>query len=125
MSDTEKHYGKLLKLKLDGNTLEHAAQLICESFQVPKTEDTWLDTLLDVRDKNYVASFYRINDDIYYLIEHKKFENDADFIQRNEDGTFTFYTEFYNGGTCLSEQIEYLIERAQKIENDGRNKTAF
>ena len=122
MSDTEKHYGKLVKIEFGKNSPEQVAKFICKMNDYQLTEDTWLDTLLLVNNEN---KYYFVDGSLYELIEHKKFENDADFIQRNEDGTFTFYTEFYNGGTCLSEQIEYLIERAQKIENDGRNKTAF
>jgi hypothetical protein len=36
----------------------------------------------------------------------------------NEDGTITFFMEFYNGGTCLSEMIEEGLERLKK-ENNG------
>lgn len=53
--------------------------------------------------------------DEHWLIKydkHKKFE-DGDTIGEmtlNPDGTYDFFTQFYNGGTCLEEMLGEMIE---------------
>ena len=119
MSDTEKHYGKLVQIEFGKNSPEQVAKFICKMNGYQLTESTWLETLLTVTNENDETKYYLVNGSLYELIEHKKIEDDAALIQKNADGTYTFYTEFYNGGTCLYEQIEYLIEETQ--EKNGRD----
>ena len=32
----------------------------------------------------------------------------------NNDGTYDFMCQFYNGGACLSEVLGFMLERKQK-----------
>jgi len=50
---------------------------------------------------------------IFKIIEKEDIDPDTDFtnLTENEDGTISFETRFYNGGTCLSEVLESGIKR--------------
>ena len=52
-----------------------------------------------------------VKGNVYETIEDKEVDNDASFLKDNGDGTFDYFMEFYNGGTCLAECIEYELEK--------------
>lgn len=45
-------------------------------------------------------------------IKHKQFGEGEDIteLSLNKDGSYDFLTQFYNGGTCLSEMIGNIVE---------------
>jgi hypothetical protein len=49
------------------------------------------------------------------MLEHKEFGEDEYLLEvsKNEDGTFDFIAQFYNGGTCLEECLEEELENLQ------------
>lgn len=53
------------------------------------------------------------------MLEHREYEEDDYSIEatKNEDGTFDFIAQFYNGGTCLEECLEEALERLIVTEN--------
>lgn len=69
-----------------------------------------------IRDQIYQAIYCsKILKDVYYIVGKKVYE-DIDHVEfdecgfndfrKNEDGTISYFTMFYNGGACLSEVIE-------------------
>jgi hypothetical protein len=54
--------------------------------------------------------FYVVNGNIYETIEHKEVD-EASFFKDNGDGTYDYFMEFYNGGCCLGECLEYELEK--------------
>ena len=57
------------------------------------------------------GKFYIVKGNIYETIEDKEVDDDASFLKDNGDGTYDYFMEFYNGGTCLGECIEYELEK--------------
>lgn len=55
--------------------------------------------------------FYIVKGNIYETIEDKEVDDDMSFLKDNGDGTYDYFIEFYNGGTCLSECIEDELEK--------------
>lgn len=113
MSETEIHIGKLRKLKLEISNEEFFKQK-CLETDIELDQPTWTEQFFwNHKDQN---NYFIIDDVIYEAFEHKKYEDRddiSDFIQ-NEDGTISFVTSFYNGGTCLSEVIEEEIKKMKQ-----------
>lgn len=132
MSDYEKHIGKLKKVDLseyDNSTekffeeqyrklfpnLEEfeiqSAYTLAEDYKYRRNRGTWeylfFDNCydFDMRDK-----FYVVKGNVYETIEDKEVD-EASFFKDNGDGTYDYFMEFYNGGTCLSECLEYKLEK--------------
>ena len=57
------------------------------------------------------GKFYVVKGNIYETIEDKEVDDDASFLKDNGDGTYDYFMEFYNGGTCLSECLENELEK--------------
>ena len=133
MSDYEKHIGKLKKVDLseyDNSTekffeeqyrklfaylserdIKEAYQY-AENYKYRRNRGPWEYLFFencyefDMEDK-----FYVVKGNVYETIEDKEVDDDASFFKDNGDGTYDYFMEFYNGGTCLSECIEYELEK--------------
>ena len=132
MSDYEKHIGKLKKVDLsnyNNNTekfFEEQYRKLFTNFSEKKIKDlySWsknyeyrknrgiweylfFDTCLGfgIKDKFFVAK-----GNIYETIEDKEV-GDSSFLKDNGDGTYDYFMEFYNGGVCLRDCIEYELEK--------------
>ena len=132
MSDYEKHIGKLKKVDLsnyNNNTekfFEEQYRKLFTNFSEKKIKDlySWsknyeyrknrgiweylfFDTCLGfgIKDKFFVAK-----GNIYETIEDKEV-GDSSFLKDNGDGTYDYFMEFYNGGVCLRDCIEYQLEK--------------
>lgn len=132
MSDYEKHIGKLKKVDLsnyNNNTekfFEEQYRKLFTNFSEKKIKDlySWsknyeyrknrgiweylfFDTCLGfgIKDKFFVAK-----GNIYETIEDKEV-GDSSFLNDNGDGTYDYFMEFYNGGVCLRDCIEYELEK--------------
>lgn len=72
-------------------------------------------------DKNFPYKKLNVGNQTYLveMLEHKEFEEDEYPLEvsKNEDGTFDFIAQFYNGGTCLEEYLEEELERLVVTEN--------
>jgi len=105
MSSTETHFGKLKKVETD--SIEGWCKEKCFKkgvVELSSYNKDWQEQLLD---EDYESVFI-VNGEIWETIEHTEYSEDDDLciFTKNEDGTVTFATQFYNGGTCLSEIIE-------------------
>ena len=132
MSDYEKHIGKLKKVDLsnyNNNTekfFEEQYRQLFTNFSEKKIKDlySWsknyeyrknrgiweylfFDTCLGfgIKDKFFVAK-----GNIYETIEDIEV-GDSSFLNGNGDGTYDYFMEFYNGGVCLRDCIEYELEK--------------
>lgn len=135
MSNYEKHIGKLKKVdlsKYDNSTekffeeqyrklfADLSEEEIKEAYSLSENfvnkyrrnggpwEHLFFDNCydFDMNDK-----FYIVKGNIYETIEDKEVDYDAAFLKDNGDGTYDYFIEFYNGGTCLSECIEDELEK--------------
>lgn len=134
MSDYEKHIGKLKKVdlskydnstekffeeqyrKLFANLSEREikeAYQYAENYKYRRNRGPW-EYLFFVNCYDFVdmeCKFYVVKGNIYETIEDKEIDEDASFLKDNGDGTYDYFMEFYNGGTCLSECVEYELEK--------------
>jgi hypothetical protein len=132
MSDYEKHIGKLKKVdlsKYDNSTEKffeeqyrklftnlteeeiNEAYQYAENFKYRRNRGPWEYLFFDnCYDFDMEDKYYVVKGNIYETIEDKEVD-EASFFKDNGDGTYDYFMEFYNGGTCLSECIEYELEK--------------
>lgn len=128
MSYTELHTGILHKLPIEGeeNIKEFFKQKLIEKNPNKQKEYSQLDDLDYIFDELYYAdivdNYYcnRKQFKLYEIINHKNYD-DAKYIDEWEmqpNGDIKFITQFYNGGCCLDEAIEYALENLDKNETN-------
>lgn len=132
MSDYEKHIGKLKKVDLseyDNSTEKFFEEQYRKLFKDLSEEEikdaySWSENYKYRRycgpweylffNKSYdfdmYYKFHVVKGNIYETIEDKEVD-DASFLKDNGDGTYDYFMEFYNGGTCLGECIEYELAK--------------
>ena len=56
-----------------------------------------------------------VNDEHWLIkyIKHKEFDEDEEIIEfsQNDDGSYDFIAQFYNGGTCLNEILGDIVAK--------------
>lgn len=109
MSNTEFHFGKIRKVNLEGKTKEEFFQEKCQELGINELKaKTWYETLGWTDE---YENYYLSREDIWEVFEHKEMDDQGYFkMLDNKDGTYTFMTSFYNGGTCLGEILEEEIQ---------------
>lgn len=121
MSYTELSHGKLVKIEnTDNLPIEEFYKSICDKhgYSTKKTDsESWRDILGDYG--QYRDGYYLVGDDVYQAIDMVTKEDCSyfDLFQPNPDGSITFVAYYHNGGTCLSEIIEYGIKELGKVKN--------
>lgn len=132
MSDYEKHIGKLKKVDLSkyDNSIEKFFEEQCRKLFANLSERDFKEAYQYAENHKYRRNrgpweylffdsccdnkFYVIKGNIYETIEDKRIDDDASFLKDNGDGTYDYFMEFYNGGTCLEECLEYELEKINK-----------
>ena len=109
MSDYESHYGKLIKIKENiskEEMLEFANNLVTE--ELPDYCEDVFEYIKDEQDK---YPYYFSNENIYEL-KNKYIGSDDDIFDytKIDKNTTEYQFRFYNGGTCLEEYVQELIE---------------
>lgn len=144
MSQTEFHTGRLYPVKLEGN-LEETCRAIAKRHGYELGEN-WQEEFRENFDE-YEYKRKRVNEEyfihgnrLYRVIDHEESDSEEYFMKltRNENGSFSFIGQFYNGGTCFSEmleealdnleptyeeQIKYLIEELVALNGEDQPKT--
>lgn len=71
---------------------------------IPKYFNNYFEYLADQYDNEFII----INNKLFFIKFDVKSRDDFDFIDlfKNEDGSYDFHTLFYDGGTCLSEELK-------------------
>ena len=120
MSHTETHFGRLKTVDNPKNLqLEELCKELCAANDCTRLDsynDDWQEQLrCDFGNKYFV-----VDEAVYEFIEHvESDDSDIYHAQKNQDGTITIITSFYNGGTCLPEVVEELIKKVNgTLEQD-------
>jgi hypothetical protein len=123
MSDYEFHIGKLKKIQLKENqSYEDFAKETLNSLgkqELPTYCKGWIEFLLE----NCYDTYLQVNNELFCIIESEENRDAGDsycILTENQDGTISFSTRFYNGGTCLTEMIQYELENKLKKINYGK-----
>lgn len=107
MSHTESHSGKLRKVILENQTINEYFKSIWITKGFPEDKYDYLDFM-----DEYCEVYFVVNNNIYEVIEHIELDDeDGCTLYHNVDGTISFNTMFYNGGTCFQEMIEYELKK--------------
>lgn len=98
MSEQQIYIGKFKKVA-------HNPEKFAKTY-LTGPEKATLKTLLDKHSRFFVA-----NGVLYELIDLEEMETpDQTIFHKESEDTWGFYTSFYNGGTCLKEQLETFKE---------------
>lgn len=113
MSDYERHKGKLIPLlPMDDESKEDTLKrVVGDRFDQAELEkqgsiEEYISFCFDafcVKGVWYVS-----------VAERKEAEMDFMDFEPNPDGSFNFHTQFYNGGTYLTEMLEDALEDYEK-----------
>ena len=110
MSDYESHTGKLRKLMpLEGETFEEQCQRLW--LENGGHEDEYKPGELF---SEYYEKYLNVNDTVWEIFDHEDLGEDEDMfckLHPNTDGSYSFHTRFYNGGTYLAEMLSDEIEK--------------
>lgn len=111
MSRTELHRGTLRKVERNGLTLNELCEKICKELHI---DHYWeYDWYRNLREE---CSDYVAHNGELYRIEDEEFEEGTfHSITKNEDGTYSYIEEFWNGGTDL---VECLERSLNKFDNE-------
>jgi len=115
MSDYESHTGKIRLLQPNENETfeEQCKRLWVEESKLDEEFDDSEYTEGALFD-DYYKRFLKINGKVWEIFDHKEMGDEDDMfckLHDNKDGTFSFHTRFYNGGTYLGEMLSDEIEK--------------
>lgn len=112
MSDYQSNSGKIKLVEpKEGESFEQQCQRLWFENGM-KEEDYSEGELFEEFHKKYIE----VKDTVWEILEEKNEEEEDMFctLHKNVDGTYSFYTRFYNGGTCMSEMIQDAIKQKMK-----------
>ncbi|MES2382451.1 MAG: hypothetical protein V4538_15495 [Bacteroidota bacterium] len=111
MSDNELHIGILKKVeKLDDDTIEMVIIRILNNEKIDYHDLE--ESLFDILKDNFYDKYFVFKGELYYAEDTEPHDSGDAFceLNKNEDGSISYVTSFYNGGTCFSEMIEETLE---------------
>ena len=122
MSEIELHKGIIKKVDTGGLSTEDWIKQYVDKY-VKENPNSWVAKHINDPEFDYKQEFLDITWDQNYIITKnhifKAYDEklDCDFIdiQKNADSTYSYRTQFYNGGACLT---EVLKNELKNIEND-------
>ena len=113
MSEMERHIGKIRKVDLGNYTIEEWCEKKCKSIGIGLDEcyKSYKEALLT---DPYPSIVIEVDSTLWEIIEDNEEENteDISILTPNNDGTYSYIMQFYNGGACLSEMLEDGIKKA-------------
>lgn len=120
MSDYERHKGTIERVYFDGSIEEFAESL--NLGKLPDYYDDWEEYFRDELTDEYII--YRGN---IFKINDTPEDASNDIFEYNIKGNKIEYQfSFYNGGTCLYEQIMDVLEKAEiQEENNAYESVEF
>lgn len=111
MSEQKTITGKLKEVDLQGKTAEEWAKEYCKvHYNIENLEqwvESWIQQLMDKTDV-----FIHVKGHIFEILEFEdiSYEDYCVISRQPNDGTYTFCTSFYNGGTHLCEMLEETLD---------------
>lgn len=114
MSDYESHYGKLIKI--NKRKLNEAEILeFFKNISQEEIPDYYKDIFEYIKDYQDKYPYYFSSENIYTIEDNYMDPYNYVFNYTKIDNKITEYQfRFYNGGTCLEEQIADLIREIEK-----------
>lgn len=109
MSEQQTKRGKFKEIDLQGKTIEEYCKEYCISRGEEKDDnETWREFFFDM----HWEDFFVVNDRLFQFIAVKNLDNSYyTQIDKEENGVYSFYSTYYDGGTCLTECLEYELEK--------------
>ena len=109
MSEQQTQRGKFKEIDLKGKTIEEYCKEYCINRGLTKSNcETWREVFLDI----YWNKFFVVNDRLFKIIEIENLDNNHyTQIDKINGDTYSFYSIYYNGGTCLTECLEDELEK--------------
>lgn len=127
MSFTELQTGKVKKIgEMTQEGVEEFCKDKCQAYFSEKYQDvtqngfkcyesSWFEVLNDEIWRTNSKDFYVYKNGILYLVYDVKNHEDEGFFfhmeKSDSDDEYSFITQYYNGGTCLSEIIGEELEK--------------
>lgn len=111
MSDYESHSGNIRQIpRLENESLDNVRRRIWAERNPDKEFNN------DDFDDQFHDEIFRIGTELYEIYDHEEHEHGNAIVQMhpNGDGSFKFYTHFYNGGTYLGEMLAEGIKNQLK-----------
>jgi hypothetical protein len=117
MSYTEFHTGKLIPIIIK-STLEETCRAIALEHGVELDED-WKDDFKYGDMRNVINSgkeYFIYENSLYEIINHEESMDEESFVKlnKNNDGSISFVTQFYNGGTYFDEMLTEALDELKK-----------
>lgn len=115
MSDYEQHSGKLRKIEIkEGETLASVLEGIAKKKKIKWTEEYKQDPEEFVSDNS--DEFLIVDGELYQIYDWIEEEEEDSFCRLTPlpDGSLSFISRFYNGGTYLGEMLEDEIKSYNK-----------
>lgn len=115
MSRTETHFGKIRKvIQQEGETFID----LCLRLWRDEGYDEWeFDEPSDLFEDG--DKYLWVGEEVWEIIEDKEVGSEGDAfcnLTPNEDGTYSFSSQFHNGGTWINEMLEEAIEELNKTK---------
>jgi hypothetical protein len=126
MSEMETHTGRLsIVSKNTNDTVAFIREHLSDIYEVTNQYGNVKIELTDYGDKMYLDLYFDHKYPEYIVIqvkgeywlvqflEHKYYREDEDVCELHQDPsgtTYSFFTQFYNGGACFEEVLEDLME---------------
>ena len=109
MSEQQTRRGKFKEIDLKGKTIEEYCEEYCTSRDKVKLYgETWREYFFDM----YWDKFFVVNDRLFQIIAVEKLDSvKYTQIDKEDNGVYSFYSTFYDGGTCLTECLEDKLEK--------------
>lgn len=109
--------GKLnLIARLENETLENQCLRILNELDI-ELEDYYENPIEQLKGE-LSDEFYVYNDNLYSLY-YKSIDTSYEIAEGDirEDGSIEFLTMYYNGGTCLHEMLDEVMDKINKQED--------
>lgn len=109
MSEQQTQRGKFKEIDLQGKTIEEYCKGYCLSRDLTKSNcETWSEIFFDI----YWDKFFVVNDRLFQVIAVEKLDSvKYTQIDKEDNGVYSFYSTFYDGGTCLTECLGDELEK--------------
>ena len=115
MSSTETHIGKLTRYPFKKNVkFEDRIKYILNNHKLEYDDKNMIEVF-----NNELYDIYRIYNEVIYMVEDKYIPDDGDIFEytKNDDMSISYTLQFYNGGTCLGECLDEIIQKVHDSEN--------
>lgn len=117
MSQMETHIGKMIKVGMNGLSLEEW----CKNYCIKQGEDnikqddeyTWVECFMD--NYEYDSDYKIANNKLYKILnDYSDDGTDIFMANKNSDGSIDYVVQYYNGECYFSEAIGYALDRMKK-----------